>query len=195
MWCLHHYDDSPPEVLASSRDRTLAAVRMEPENSRCHWLLGLVVGYAGDLQAEERHYLRALALNPNDANILATYAGLLAALGRIEEGLDRMREAMRRNPYHPEWYWVDLAIIFYIARRYEDAVEAYRQRTNPGYWVMSRLAACYAQIGRMEEARAAAAEVLRLKPDFSIRKLRRSGWNGEDVEHIRDGMRKAGLPD
>jgi TolB-like protein len=192
---LHHYDDSPPEILASSRDRALAAVRMDPENSRCHWLLGLVVGYAGDLQAEERHYLRALALNPNDANILATYAGLLAALGRIEEGLDRMREAMRRNPYHPEWYWVDLAIIFYIAGRYEDALEAYRRRTNPGYWVMSRIAACYAQMGRMEEAKAAAAEVLRMKPDFSIMRLRRSGWNNEDVEHIRSGMRKAGLPD
>jgi TolB-like protein len=192
---LHHYDDSPPEILAASRDRALAAVRMDPENSRCHWLLGLVVGYNGDLQAEERHYLRALALNPNDANILATYAGLLAVLGRIDEGLDRMREAMRRNPYHPEWYWVDLAIIFYIARRYEDALEAYQRRTNPGYWVMSRIAACYAQLGRLEEARAAAAQVLRMKPDFSIMRLRRSGWNTEDVEHIRSGMRKAGLPD
>lgn len=192
---LHHYDDSPPEVLASSRERAMAAVRMAPDESRCHWLLGLVVGYSGDLQSEERHYLRALALNPNDANILATYAGLLAALGRVDEGLDRMREAMRRNPYHPEWYWVDLAIIFYIARRYEDALESYRQRTNPGYWVMSRIAACYAQLGRMEEAKAAAAEVLRMKPDFSIMRLRRSGWNNEDVEHIRDGMRKAGLPD
>lgn len=192
---LHNYDDAPTDVLARARDRAMAAVRMEPENSRCHWLLGLVLGYSGDLQAEERHYLRALALNPNDANILATYAGLLAALGRVDEGLDRMREAMRRNPYHPEWYWVDLAIIFYIARRYEDALEAYRQRTNPGYWVMSRIAACYAQLGRMEEARAAAADVLRMKPDFSILRLRRAGWTESDVEHIREGMRKAGLPD
>lgn len=192
---LHRYDDSPPEILASSREMALAAVRMDPEDSRCHWLLGLVVGYAGDLQSEERHYLRALALNPNDANILATYAGLLASLGRVEEGLARMREAMQRNPYHPEWYWVDLAIIFYIARRYEDAAEAYRQRTNPGYWVMSRLAACYAQMGRMEEARAAAAEVLRLKPDFSVMGLNRAGWSNADTEHIREGMRKAGLPD
>jgi tetratricopeptide (TPR) repeat protein len=192
---LHHYDDSPPEILASSREMALAAVKMAPDESRCHWLLGLVVGYAGDLQSEERHYLRALALNPNDANILATYAGLLAALGRTEEGLVRMREAMRRNPYHPEWYWVDLAIIVYIARRYEDAAEAYRQRTNPGYWVMSRLAACYAQMGRMEEARAAAAEVLRLKPDFAVMKLRRAGWSNADTAHIQEGMRKAGLPD
>jgi adenylate cyclase len=60
---------------------------------------------------------------------------------------------------------------------------------------MSRIAACYAQLGRLEEARAAAAQVLRMKPDFSIMRLRRSGWNTEDVEHIRSGMRKAGLPD
>ena len=192
---LHHYDDSPPEILARSREMAMKAVRMDPENSRCQWLLGLVVGYAGDLQGEERHYQRALALNPNDANVLATYAGLLAALGRVEEGIDSMRDAMRRNPYHPEWYWVDLAIIFYIARRYGDSLEAYRQRTNPGYWVMSRIAACYAQLGRMEEARAAAEEVLRQKPDFAILKLRRAGWSNTDIEHIREGMRKAGLPD
>lgn len=192
---LHNYDDTPPEILARSRDMAMAAVRMDPDNSRCHWLLGLIVGYGGDLQGEERHYLRALALNPNDANILATYAGLLAAVGRVEEGLDRMREAMRRNPYHPEWYWVDLAMIFYIAHRYEDALEAFRQRTRPGYWVTARIAACYAQMGRLEEARVAAAEVLRMKPDFSILRLRRAGWTADDTEHIREGMRKAGLPE
>ena len=102
---------------------------------------------------------------------------------------------MRLNPYHPEWYWVDLGIIFYMARRYEDAVEAYRQRTNPGYWVLARLAASYAQLGRMEEAGATAAEVMRLKPDFSVMKLRRAGWAGSDERHIQEGMLKAGLPE
>jgi DNA-binding SARP family transcriptional activator/TolB-like protein/Flp pilus assembly protein TadD len=192
---LYHYDESPPEILASARDRALAAVRLDPENSRCHWLLGMIVGFADDLRAEERHYQQALALNPNDANVLATYAVLLAALGRIDDSLDRMREAMRRNPYHPEWYWSDLAMIFYMARRYEDALEAYQRRASRGYWVLSRIAACYAQLGRMDEARAATAEILRLKPDFSIRELGRAGWTKVDFERVREGMRKAGLPE
>ena len=47
----------------------------------------------------------------------------------------------------------------------------------------------------MEEAAAAAAETLRLKPDFSIVKLRRGGWGIAFTEHLREGMRKAGLPE
>ncbi|MGH6960817.1 MAG: hypothetical protein ACREE7_10055, partial [Dongiaceae bacterium] len=72
---------------------------------------------------------------------------------------------------------------------------AYRHKSRPGYWVLARLAACYAQMGRMAEAAAAAAEVRKLRPDFSCEKLRRAGWNAADTEHILEGMRKAGLPE
>ncbi|NJM91721.1 MAG: hypothetical protein HC861_02840 [Rhodospirillaceae bacterium] len=106
-----------------------------------------------------------------------------------------MRQAMRLNPYHPEWYWDDLAIVLHMAERYEDAIEAYGHRTRPGAWVLSRIAACYAQMGRMEEAAAVAAKVLQIKPDFSIAKMRRPGWNAAHAERFKDGMRKAGLPE
>ncbi len=87
--------------------------------------------------------------------------------GRIEDGIDHIREAMRINPYHPEWYWITLGSVLYVARRYGDAIEAYKRKANPQTWVLSRLAACYAQLGRREEAAQATAEILRLKPDFT----------------------------
>jgi TolB-like protein len=189
----HDYDNAPPEVLQYALKMTSTAVAMDEQNGRCHWLLGLVNAYCGNLKEEERHALRAFALNPNDANTLASLGAVAAAAGRYEEGIDRMRQAMRLNPYHPEWYWVSLGNIFYLAQRYEDALEAYRHRNNPGYWVLARLAACYGQLAWMEEAHATAAQVMRLKPDFTIRKIFRAGWSDRDVEHIREGMRKAGL--
>lgn len=189
------YDNSPQDILDKALALASSAVEMDEFDGRCHWLLGMIAGYYGDLKKEERHYRDALALNPNDANAIATLGGVAAALGRIDEGTDLVRQAMRLNPYHPEWYWVELAIIFYMARRYEDALEAYLHRTNPGYWVLSRIAACYAQLERMEEAKAAAAAVLRLKPDFHVLKLRHAGWKLADTAHFQEGMRKAGLPD
>lgn len=191
----HGYDEASPEIVAYARSMTLKAVEMDPEDGRCHWLFGLVLGACGDWVAEEREYQRALALNPNDANAIALSGVSLASRGQYDEGIARMREAMRLNPYHPEWYWVDLGSIFYTARRYADAVEAFSHRTEPGYWVMARLAAAYAQLGRMEEARTAAAEVLRLRPTFSLAKLRSGGWIPEDARHFTEGMRKAGLPE
>ena len=189
------YDAAPPEVLEASRRMAEGAVEVDPDDGRAHWLLGMICASCLDLASEERHYLRAMALNPNDANVRASYGVLLAALGRPEEGIDQIREAMRLNPYHPEWYWVDLGAALYAAKRYEDAIEAYRQRTRPLPWVLTHLAACYAQLGQMDEAAEMVAEVMRRKPDFSISKLRSGGWTPPDLAHLAEGMRKAGLPE
>ena len=61
----------------------------------------------------------------------------------------------------------------------------------------AHLAACHAQLGQMEEARAEAAEALRMRPDFTIRWLMLSEpyENPVDAEPLHEGMRKAGLPE
>ena len=59
------------------------------------------------------------------------------------------------------------------------------------------MAACYAQMGEATAAEARAAEVLRLKPDFSadayVAKL--PYQEADDRAHHREGLRKAGLPE
>ena len=60
------------------------------------------------------------------------------------------------------------------------------------------LAATYAQIGQLDEARAEAAEVLRIEPRYTIDGTARraaGAWikSPDDAEHYFDGLRKAGL--
>ncbi len=155
----------------------------------------MILGYCGDFAGEELEHVRALALNPNDANIMASYGVSLAVCGRAEEGIARIREAMRLNPHHPEWYWMDLGSVLYMARRYGDAIEAFKHRTRPDTWVLASLAACHAELGQMEEATRAVAGVLQLKPGFSLSREREGAWSPLNSAHFRDGMRKAGLPD
>jgi TolB-like protein/Flp pilus assembly protein TadD len=192
---MHGYADAPDAVLARALALASTAVEIDDNEGRCHWILAMIHGYCGDLTGAERHYQRAIALNPNDANAIAGSGTLLAFLGRPEEGIDRIREAMRLNPYHPEWYWGDLGIVLYAARRYADAAEAFCRRAHKGYWPLIRLAACYAQMGRMEEAATAAAEARRLRPAFSLAKLRFPQWGPIETNHILEGLRKAGLPE
>ena len=192
---LHGYSDAPDEVLDQALALATTAVELDESNGRCHWILGAIQRYRGDLHSAERHYGRAVALNPNDANAICTTGSLLAQRGHFEEGIDRIREAMRLNPYHPEWYWVNLGSVLYAARRYADAAEAFGRVIPPGYWVMCRLAGCYAQLGQMHEAKGAAAEALRLRPNFSVAKLRLRECQPAIAEGIRDGLRKAGLPE
>jgi TolB-like protein/uncharacterized membrane protein len=192
---VHGYADAPDAILAQALSLATSAVELDDGDGRCHWILGLIHVYRGEIESAERHYQRAIALNRNDANAIAAYGRHLAFLGRPEEGIDRIREAMRLNPYHPEWYWNQLGMVLYAARRYADAAEAYGRVTRPGFWVLCRLAASHAQMGRMNEAAAAADKARRLRPDFSIETLRMPMWSAAEAEHIKDGLRKAGLPD
>jgi TolB-like protein/Flp pilus assembly protein TadD len=192
---LHGYADAPDSVLANALSLAKSAVAMNDDDGRCHWLLGMIHGFVGNLKAQEHHFERALALNPNDANAMASSGLMLAGLGRAEEGIGRIREAMRLNPYHTEWYWMDLGMTLYAARRYVDALEALGHRMQPGPWTLCRIAACHAQLGRLDEARAAVAEALRQQPDLSLSKVRLPMWTAAEAQHILDGMRRAGVPE
>jgi len=89
-----------------------------------------------------------------------------------------------------------LAITLYAAHHYEEALDAnLRIASQKSPWIFARMAACYAQIGRPEEARAQVAEVLRLKPDFRLSKADFPYKNAAEAEHVFAGMRKAGLPE
>ena len=59
------------------------------------------------------------------------------------------------------------------------------------------LAAVYAQLGRMEEAKAEAAQTLRIDPSWSIQRIakRLPLKDAAALARLVDGMRKAGVPE
>ena len=70
-------------------------------------------------------------------------------------------------------------------------------RTPSGSWDHAYLAAAYAYLGRYREAQTEAAEVLRNRPDFSIRAYAKQEpyKDPADRDHLLEGMRIAGLPE
>ena len=119
---------------------------------------------------------------------------MLGVSGRAEEGIEFPR-AIRLDPYL-HFYWGTLAICLYVLRRYEEALAAHRKLgSDKSPWQMAREAACLAQLGRLDEARALAAEVLRRKPSFSVRAEMPHYKYPADAEHLREGLLKAGLPE
>jgi adenylate cyclase len=120
----------------------------------------------------------------------------LAAVGRAKEGVEMIRQAIRLNPFHPDWYWDTLGFALYDARRYEEALQALKHLANrKRHWLLARMAACYAQLGRDDEAQARVREVLQLKPGFRVSRERLAYKYAVDAEHVLEGMRKAGLPE
>jgi adenylate cyclase len=192
----HGYEDAPAAIKDRVLDLALAALRLDPGDGRGHQVLAQAYLARGAVDQAMAHAERSLALNPNDATAVEQVGLIAIRAGRAAEGIDLIRQAMRLNPYHPDWYWTDLAIGLYAARRYAEALDANRRIAawkSPAH--LARLAACYAQLGRLEEARAEAAELLRVKPDFRISGQVASYRAPADAEHERDGLRKAGLPE
>jgi adenylate cyclase len=192
----HGYDDAPEPVRDRALEAAQMALRLDPGDGRCHQFLAQAYLYKRAFDQATAHSERSIALNPNDANGLAQRGLVLAYVGRAEQGIEAIREAMRLNPLHPEWYWAALAVPLYAARRYEDALEADRRIAGAKRpWHVARLAACYAGLGRLAEARATAAEVLRQDPDFHLSTISLRYRNADDAAQVLDGMRKAGLPE
>ncbi len=186
----------------STLDRALllaqSAVELDGNLAESHATLGFILRWQYRLNEGIAEFERAFALNPNLAD--GRFGNMLNHQGRAPEAIEFMKRIMRLDPFHPAVYFQYLGNAYYLTGKYETALELIRTGASrmAGYRpVFVWLAAAAAQSGRDDEARQAAADVLRLQPDFTIAKwlqlLRLA--RQEDADRLAEGLRKAGLPE
>jgi len=198
-WTLAHdylYYGGPGESLERAFKAAQKAVSLDNEDFGPQWTLGYVLLQKRLYDQAITAYDKALALHPNNADLLAEMGNVLTRVGRPQDAIEQMKKAMRLNPLSPNWYAEFLGLAYYHARQYEEAIVALKPVLHLGWRSVSRcLAASYAQLDRLDEARAQAAELLKVVPDFSIATFSKTEAykNPSDLEHLLDGLRKAGL--
>ena len=127
-------------------------------------------------------------------------------VGRFDEAIALVKKAMRLHPYYPAYYLSWLGGSYRMTGRYEDALTVYNQlldRSLKGEFPVVDahvyLADLYAEIGKEDEARAHAAEIFKIEPGFSLKRIR--SINTYDyidpalLERRLKALRKAGIPD
>jgi adenylate cyclase len=187
------------EMLERSRQMARKAVELDPNLPDAQAVLGHVICRCGEHDAAISAFERAMSFNPNFTDW--RFAEVLVLSGEPDRAIAVARRHMRLDPFYvplaPAW----LGLAQYILKVYAEALppllECVTRAPNlrGGHlW----LAAAYAQLGRIEEARSQATEALRIDPKWTIQ---RSGARlfpfkrREDAEHFFDGLRKAGVPD
>jgi len=141
---------------------------------------------------------KAVALLPSSAFANFQLGAFLAYADRPEEAISVAQNALRLNPFPNDWQLWFLGAAYSMAGRDEEALAYYKeaQERNPdNIWSYSAQASIYGNLGRVEEARVAAKELLRLNPKFSLERYEKAPWYKNRVKwklHI-DGLRKAGL--
>lgn len=114
---------------------------------------------------------RALALEPNLALGYTALAFALTDSGKPAEALVAVNKAIRLDPQQRDFYALMEGRTYMLMGRYEEAIPVLRgylarySNIIPGHLF---LIACYVELGRNEEARAEAAEVMRINPQFSL---------------------------
>jgi TolB-like protein/predicted Zn-dependent protease len=186
-----------PQTLEQAFEAAQKAIALNDSLPLAHSILGHV--YLSQKQHDRAitEAERAIALDPNLANDYGLLAAILNAAGKPEEAIGMAEKAVRLG-FHPHWYLFDLGHAYALTGRYEEAIATLRQflsRTPNVLHAQLVLALAYSEAGRVEEARAAAAEVLRISPQFSLEVHRQRAPIKDPAvleRHI-VALRKAGL--
>ncbi len=191
-----------PEPLRRSLKAAQRAVALDPASPRAHMVLAKAHFSLGDRDALVPALERAIALNPNNAEMLAqfgvywTYAFFDDRVKRTR-GVDALRKAIALTPVHPGWYYLPIAYDLYERGEYDSALREAKRIDMPDYvWANEILVLIYGAMGRKDDARASIAKLLELYPDFpkNIRKEHRK-WVTSDaiIDRYIVDLRRAGL--
>jgi len=198
-WALPLDDDyMNPATLDAAHRAAEKAVQLDSNLPQAHYQLGFILSFKAQREAAVAECERAVALNPSYTDW--RFAAVLVHAGQAERAVDVAKAHLRVDPFTLPIARGWLGLAYYMLRSYEEALtplhEFVSQAPNfrPGrVW----LAATFAQLGRLEEARTEAAEVLRIDPGWtSSRVFRKGGYlRDKDVDHLTEGAHKAGLPE
>jgi TolB-like protein len=191
----HRFEMNPrPNPIGRALVHALAATRLDPQNAYARCWLAIVHFFRGENEKFEAEAQLALSLNPNDPETLADIGHYYAFMGQFERGAELSRCAQQLNPLHPGWYHFSFARLHYNERNYQQTIADVEKVALPHfYWTHMLTAAAKGQLDQADAADAL-AKVFEVKPNFSARiELRK--WNAapSDLEHILQGLRKAGL--
>jgi len=189
---------SPQESVNRAIELCQRAIAMDSSLAQAHMRLGYI--YAAMIRQHDKGIAegeKALALAPNSADIVNGHAMILTYAGRLNEAIPLYREALRLNPKPPNNYYRHFAVALREAGQYDEAIvqlkKAIEQEPNDplAYLVLTIV---YSYAGHQEEARSAAAEVLRIRPTFRIEQLPQGTHRDlAIVEHENEALRSAGL--
>ena len=181
------------------------AVQLDDQDSRAHLCLAWAHWRVNsDFVTAQNEIEEAIALNPNDIDNYCLKGWMSTCTGDLEEGISCANHAVRHAPNMPDMCLYTRVVAEYLLGRFEQALATFGRMTHPADELWAWTAACYAQLGRDAEARAAAAEFRKSASGSALTHDNAEAWNAywlkrfpsKDIagrKLLFDGLLKAGL--
>jgi len=189
---------SPQESIEKGIEMAQKALAIDDSISRPHELLCYFYFLKREYDKSLAEAQRALAVAPGAETAQAAYAMSLHYAGRFEEAIPMFQKAIRLNPIGSTGTYQNFGNTLRAAGRFDEAVAAYKkslQRAPNNFFAHLGLCATYSLMGLEQEARAEAAEVLRINPKFSLDSYAKVLICKDQsfVDNTMNAWRKAGL--
>ncbi len=192
--------DAPGEAANRAEELAQKGLTLDEDLSQTHALLGAIHLMHREFDEAIAEGEKAVALDPNGADVTALLAMTLNWSGQPQGVESLVDKAKRMSPLYSAWYLAVQAHAYRLMARYDEAIAVYGDSIarNPDH-IGPRigLTACLAEVGRLDEARSEAAEILRINPSFTLTKYaeRLTYKDPSHAERSLNALREVALPD
>jgi TolB-like protein len=184
--------DNLTKMMEAARN----AVRLDPNDGETQLVLGQAFAYQGMADQALEQFAKAEALAPNNADLLIIIAWFLPQFGQPDRAVELTEKALKLNPSYPGWYNQELRDVYFFGRQFDKSVKYAKRVSTPFATNYAYLAAASAMTGDMKGAKVAAADVVRLDPNWSVEKYvsDAGGYPDDATMLFVEAARKTGVP-
>jgi len=193
------WGENPERSLQTSLEIAGRAVQLNDEDPEAHVDFAVALAWHREPDRALAEARRSIALAPNFARGHLIVGRMLTFNGDAAAAINAIDACMRFDPLYRDITLHYLAEARVSLGQFDAAAATLKQRLerNPNAQTsLALLANCHGHLGRIAEARAAWAEVMRIAPNFSIEWQRRAlpYKNSSEFERCRvEGLRNANI--
>jgi TolB-like protein/DNA-binding winged helix-turn-helix (wHTH) protein/Flp pilus assembly protein TadD len=211
-WCsavsvLNRWSKSPTRDFARAEAAVAQMLALDPNHVVAHHVRGFLLRFQGRPGAARDAFRTALTLNPNFAGSYNQLGMTELELGRPEETVRSVGQAIRLSPRDPNiGHWLaNMAMAEVHLGHFTEAASllaraVLAETSTPTVLQRAYFISALALAGRVTEARATLSKFRKSNPSASIASLRKMAYSKEpgfiaQRERLYEGLRIAGLPE
>ena len=168
---LFQWSENPAADIERASELAQKALALDDSNPLALSLVSQVDQLQGRLDQGIAHAQRAVELNPNYAIGYWHLGAAQLGDGKPEEAISSFQRAIRLDPESESLYAGALGMANLFVERYQEAVQLLEQHVTAipnDTFARMMLAVAYSEVGREQDARSQASEIMRLNPQYKL---------------------------
>jgi TolB-like protein/cytochrome c-type biogenesis protein CcmH/NrfG len=186
-----------PSTKDKSLERSIAyaklAIKLDPSSQQGYQALAIALLLQRKKNESAEILKQGLAVNPKSADFQGGMGAVLIFAGEFELGAPIVKRAMELTPNLPWWQVFSLSFYYYQRKDYQEALYLISRMQVEMIWIPIIKAACYAELGQVDDAKAILRHLKTLFPTVDLSQpgaLNQFFYSEAIVHELSSGLKK-----